>query len=338
MPVNLIQYRGAIGIFSQKYYVCNAKRKYSQFEKATFCYSENNLLSFVFLLVAFFILICKIYSSPRKVYVLLFLFRCIFSNLSFFYLFLLQCGDIEINPGPKPNSKQSFSICHWNLNGITAHNYAKVFLLKAYVTIHKFDVVCISETYLDPSTPSNDDNLEITGYTLVRSDHPSKTKGGRVCIYYKNYLPLKIVNINYLNECIRFEIKIGNKLCSFIILYRSPSQSQDEFETFLDNLELNLESSLQTNPFVVTVLGDFNAKLNNWFQHDHSTPEGISIDNIVTQYGLHQVINEPTHILETSSSCIDLIFTSQPNLIAESVFILPYIQIAIIRLFLQNLI
>ena len=32
---------------------------------------------------------------------------------------------------------------------------------------------------------------------------------------------------------------------------------------------------------------------------------------------MHQVIEEPTHILDTSS-CIDLIFTSQPNLIIES--------------------
>ena len=30
------------------------------------------------------------------------------------------------------------------------------------------------------------------------------------------------------------------------------------------------------------------------------------------------MINEPTHILEYFSSCIDLIFTSQPNLITES--------------------
>ena len=34
---------------------------------------------------------------------------------------------------------------------------------------------------------------------------------------------------------------------------------------------------------------------------------------------MHQVIKEPTHILDTSSSCIDLIFTSQPNLIIEAV-------------------
>ena len=32
------------------------------------------------------------------------------------------------------------------------------------------------------------------------------------------------------------------------------------------------------------------------------------------------MINEPAHILESSSSCIDLIFTSQPNLITESGF------------------
>ena len=32
----------------------------------------------------------------------------------------------------------------------------------------------------------------------------------------------------------------------------------------------------------------------------------------------HQVINEPTHILEIFSSCIDLIITSQPNIITES--------------------
>ena len=36
------------------------------------------------------------------------------------------------------------------------------------------------------------------------------------------------------------------------------------------------------------------------------------------QCGLYQVINEPTHFLENSSSCIDLIIASQPNLIAES--------------------
>ena len=33
---------------------------------------------------------------------------------------------------------------------------------------------------------------------------------------------------------------------------------------------------------------------------------------------MHQVINCPTHILPNSKSCIDLLFTNQPNLISES--------------------
>ena len=36
------------------------------------------------------------------------------------------------------------------------------------------------------------------------------------------------------------ELKIGDKLCNFVAFYRSPSQTQDEFENYSDNLELNL--------------------------------------------------------------------------------------------------
>ena len=70
---------------------------------------------------------------------------------------------------------------------------------------------------------------------------------------------------------------------------------------------------------MLVVLRDFNAKLSQWHDKDSSTFEGISIESITSQLGLHQIINEPTHILENSSLCIDLIFTSQPNLSVESV-------------------
>ena len=63
---------------------------------------------------------------------------------------------------------------------------------------------------------------------------------------------------------------------------------------------------------------DFNAKSNNWICQDKTSFEGDAIENLTSQFGLHQMIKEPTHILGTSSYCIDLIFTSQPNLIIES--------------------
>ena len=61
-----------------------------------------------------------------------------------------------------------------------------------------------------------------------------------------------------------FELKIGDKTCNFLSLYRSPSQSQDDFETFRENLELNLENLMQRNPFLVVAVGDFNAKSSNY--------------------------------------------------------------------------
>ena len=38
----------------------------------------------------------------------------------------------------------------------------------------------------------------------------------------------------------------------------------------------------------------------------------------MSQFSLKQLIQEPTHILNDSLSCIDLIFTSQPVLVMES--------------------
>ena len=136
-----------------------------------------------------------------------------------------RSGDIEPNPGPKLNSCQSFSIGHWNLNRISAHNFIKLSLLKPYIAIHNFDVVCLSETYLNASISNDDDSLEVCGYNLFRADHPSNTKRGGVCIYYRNSFPLKILGLHYLQECINFEIMIGGKLCRFVSLYRSPNQS-----------------------------------------------------------------------------------------------------------------
>ena len=99
---------------------------------------------------------------------------------------------------------------HWNLNSICAHNFVKLSLLRAYVSVHKFDITCLSETYLDSSI--DDVSLEISGYYLIRSDHPSNKKRGGICIYYKNFLPLKVTGVRLLEECIAFDLIIGKLL------------------------------------------------------------------------------------------------------------------------------
>ena len=61
-------------------------------------------------------------------------------------------GEVEVNHGPRIKANNTFSICHWNLNSLSAYNYSKVSLLKAYLTVHNFDIVCLSETDLDSDT------------------------------------------------------------------------------------------------------------------------------------------------------------------------------------------
>ena len=117
----------------------------------------------------------------------------------------------------------------------------KLSLLRVYITVHEFDVICLSETYLDSSILHDHVNLQISGYNLYREALPLNVKRGGVCIYYKISLPLKIKNIHYLQECINFEIKIKDKLCNFISLYRSPNQNQDDFESFINNLEYTFD-------------------------------------------------------------------------------------------------
>ena len=116
---------------------------------------------------------------------------------------------------PKRTLKATLSICHWNLNSISAHNYAKLSLLRAYVAFHKFDIIYLAVTYLNSSSSPDDETLEISGYNLVRSDYSLNSKREGVCIYYKNYLPLRVISVNYLSECINFEIMIENEICNF---------------------------------------------------------------------------------------------------------------------------
>ena len=116
---------------------------------------------------------------------------------------IILSGDVETNPGPQSIPCQEFSICHWNLNSIATHNFIKVSLLKAYITIYNYNVIILSEAYLDSSIPSDDNNLEIPDYRLIRADHPSNSKSGGVCVYYRNSLRLKILDIFYLQEWVK---------------------------------------------------------------------------------------------------------------------------------------
>ena len=113
--------------------------------------------------------------------------KCLFENC-----------DAEENSRPKSSSSQSFSICHWNLNSISVHNYIKWSFLRAYVSTHKIDVILTSEINLDFDSSTVDEKLKIVGYTLIRADHPANITRGGVSINYKLSLAFRLLDIYYL--------------------------------------------------------------------------------------------------------------------------------------------
>ena len=79
-----------------------------------------------------------------------------------------------------------------------------------------------------------------------------------------------------------------------------------------------MDTLCQNNPFLIVLIGDLNTKSKSWYYHEKSSHEGTAIEYVTAQFGLQQIVKTPAHISNTSSSCIDLIFTSQSNLVTDS--------------------
>ena len=101
------------------------------------------------------------------------------------------------------------------------------------------------------------------------------------------------------------------------MLYRSPGQNSSEFDNFLSEFENMINLINSCKPDFTIILGNFNARSKSWWQYDVTSSEGTKIDALISYHGLHQLISQPTHILANLSSCIDLIFTDQPNLVTD---------------------
>ena len=108
----------------------------------------------------------------------------------------------------------------------------------------------------------------------------------------------------------------GNIRGCIALIYKSLSKNSLEFQYFLSGFE-QLLINIEGFKFTV-LLGDYNAHSRPWWASDTNIPEGMQPDALTSSYSLQQLINEPTHILPSSPSCIDLIFTNQPSLVVSS--------------------
>ena len=119
--------------------------------------------------------------------------------------------------------------------------------------VYSFDIVYLTETFIFSETRIEKSNQDTCEYNIFCAAHPSSIKGEGVCIFCCETLPLKVLSINDFQEYINFY--------QFIFT----SQLQNGSESFLSNFEIRLDSLTRGNLFVSVIIGDANAKSNNWY-------------------------------------------------------------------------
>ena len=89
-------------------------------------------------------------------------------------------------------------------------------------------------------------------------------------------------------------------------------------ELFCNNLDLCLCNIKDLNPVCYVLTCDFNVRSSKWWNFEQDSQEVNEIDSITSTAGYNQLTGYFNHVAKTPSSSINLIFTTNPNLIKET--------------------
>ena len=129
---------------------------------------------------------------------------------------------------------------------------------------------------------------------MIRSDHPSDSTKGGVCIYYKEHISLiKRDDISTLDNCLVTEICSQNEKCFLTCLYCSPSQSHNEFENFCIKFDILLGQINDEIPICSVITGDFNARCSRRWRNNITNFAGKEIDFLTSSAVIHKSLTNP---------------------------------------------
>ena len=184
--------------------------------------------------------------------------------------------------------------------------------LRELAVQQKLDVITVSETWLN-STVTNAE-VSINGYKLYRQDRLHK-RGGGVCAFIREDIKVSILkDISQVSESYfqQLWLKMQNKKLKSIIVcvsYRPPESPLSSFEDIVLKPSY-IQALTLCKPIVI--LGDLNCNVLS------ENTESKALASFMSDINLSQVITTPTRITDTSSSLIDVILVSNPNIISEN--------------------
>ena len=214
----------------------------------------------------------------------------------------------------KSNFDSNLKVAHLNIRSLK--NRSHIVQMRDLMREKDYDIFAVSESWLN-STVTNAE-IEMEGYKVTRLDRLDKIGGG-VCVYTRATLKVKrLKDISGISESgfhqLWMQVQL-NHLKSFVfcVTYRPDYCPVSCFvDDFMDNYSQALTLG---KPLLIT--GDLNCNL-----LEPGCSEAVALLDFCKSVNLTQLINEPTRVTETSSTLLDVIITSNVNLV-ESFGVLP---------------
>ncbi|MCG7878660.1 MAG: reverse transcriptase domain-containing protein [Candidatus Thiodiazotropha endolucinida] len=222
---------------------------------------------------------------------------------------ILLSNDIHPNPGPENTSLSNTSVTYntslfsHNLSIIQLNIQSLIPKLDILETeMQYYDIVVLTETWLKPE--HCDDDLRISNFdTPYRKDRTDRLGGG-VAIYVKTGLNCicrpDLITGELEGLCIELIFKNHKLLVCGI--YRPPNSPN----AYWDLIDDTFDSMSNSGTRDIIIVGDFNNDMLNPLASTKMT-------NLISSYNFHQLVDEPTHYTENSSSVIDLVLVSKPE-------------------------
>ena len=241
---------------------------------------------------------------------------CYFSLLyTWLILLILLSGDISENPGPSDTESSDSDISKDSIDLSIFENDFSVVLYsiqslankvdQLQVELSHFDVIALSETWLNPSI-SDDDIMFQNFQKPFRKDRIHNNYGG-IIIYVKENIACKRRQDleNNQIESIWVELTLEAKSILLGLFYRPPNSPASAIGDIKTSIDLAFDSNIKN----IIIAGDFNLNYESCRR---------KINSLFRPYNLSQLIEEPTHFTESSSSLIDLVATNNDNSVIYS--------------------
>lgn len=182
----------------------------------------------------------------------------------------------------------------------------KITELRDFAKNAAYDVIILTESWLNANI--DDAVIELENYNLIRKDRDSR--GGGVIIYIKCKYEFQILNNLPVGDTEQLWVSLNIKKQTVCVggVYKPPSYSLVDF---LNNLE---ECLTILTPQYETIIctGDFNIDFLNIFNNGTK-----KLTSLIDNFGLKQIIDQPTRISATSMTLIDLVICSDNLIVSD---------------------